>query len=218
MAQLEVNTEKKSKKKWFIIAGVILVLSIVYSIGNGAAKADIDGVKVNYEELTAKIKAKEKELESINAEIKEVDTKLADSKMEFDKAMEVIANKDEAQSMIDEIKKEVGARQNEIKFLDSQIKEKQNELNTVIGKVKEKDSQPIVLSAGQYFVGKDIPIGRYKAVANGGSGNFVVYSASNDLMVNTILGGRIGESEYVFYATEGAYMELSTSVKFIGVE
>jgi predicted RNase H-like nuclease (RuvC/YqgF family) len=218
MAQLEVNAEKKSKKKWFIIGGIILILSIAYSVGNSTAKADIDGAKVNYEGVVAKIAEKEKKIESLNAEIKEVDAKLAENKAKFDEAVIVIADREEAQSKIDSINKEVSTKTGEIMSLDAQIKAKQDELNTVIGKVKEKESQPIVLSAGQYFVGKDIPIGRYKAVANGGSGNFVVYSASNDLMVNTILGGRIGESEYIFYATEGAYMELSTSVKFIGVE
>jgi hypothetical protein len=213
MAQLEeVKTTKKSKKKWFVIGGIFLVLSFSYSLGNGAAKTEIDGTKVNYEGVLAKIEEKEKELSGIEKDMES-------TKAEFDRAKEVIADKESAMKEVEEIKYDLSLKHTELKALDELIAEREATLLTLDGKIKEKGIEPITLSAGQYFVGTDFPIGRYKAVPNGGGGNLFVYSAEGDLMVNTMIGsGKHYESEYIFFATEGAYLEATTSIKLIAVE
>ncbi|MEL3959345.1 hypothetical protein NST17_19515 [Caldifermentibacillus hisashii] len=66
-----------------------------------------------------------------------------------------------------------------------------------------QSNEPIKLVIGmQYVVGKDIPKGVYKATANSGHGDFIVYGQSGENKVNIILGeNNVSEQEFV--AEEG---------------
>jgi peptidoglycan hydrolase CwlO-like protein len=227
---IEMETEKVQKKEFnflkskkvLFITGIIILLFISFGIGSSAAKVTLDEEKVSYDELVGKINERKKELSNLHEhhkkQVAQLEEKLTDKKTQVDEALELVEKRDDIASEISTLTSTITSKKAEITNLDSVIAGKKEELATIEGGIKEKKEAPKVLSAGQFLVGKDIPAGRYKAVANGGSGNFVVYSSSGALSVNTILGGRIGESEYVFYAQDGDLMELSTSVKFIGVE
>jgi hypothetical protein len=56
-------------------------------------------------------------------------------------------------------------------------------------------SNSVVLSTGFYTVGTDIAVGKYNCTSVSGKGNFVVYSASGDLLVNELFG--VGGGYYV---------------------
>lgn len=70
--------------------------------------------------------------------------------------------------------------------------------------------------AGHLNAGTDFELGRYKIY--GGSSNFVVYSSSNRLQVNIILGGRYGVEEYIYTFSSGDQIKASSSFKMVPVE
>jgi hypothetical protein len=220
IVELEIGTKKvsrfKSKMFWMKVIGVLVVLSIFHGIGASGAKVELNDKKVTLEELTAAIESKEKEVKDIQAKLDDINTQYKEKESEFTEALEVVNNKKTIEGEISELKYQVDKRKMEITTLDETLKTKNTELASVEGKIKEKKEAPKTLSAGTFTVGVDIPSGRYKAVPNGGTGNFFVNSGAK---VNTILGkGGFGEPEYIFNADDGDVIEITTSVKFIPVE
>jgi septal ring factor EnvC (AmiA/AmiB activator) len=233
MSNLEM--EKKEKidlfsliKKYkilFIIAAFIVLFLIAFNMGNSAAMVDLEKEKVSYDELVSEISNKEKDLSNLSdkleakkTELNTLETKFDERQTEFNEVNALVEEKSSIEYEIAALEGKVKEKQTEINSMDAGIKEKKAEFASISGQIQEKQEAPKQLPAGQFIVGKDIPSGRYKAVPAGGSGNFVVYSSSGGLKVNTILGGSYGEPEYVFYAEEGDMIELSTSAKFIPVE
>lgn len=206
----------------FIIVSILLVAASHY-IGNKTAVTKIDQEKLTYDEIKQEILEQEEELKGIKSDIvvarsnyDAVSRDLKGVSDEYEEVQSIIAEKE---TFLEE-KKKVQGEIDELKKKDENLKksisDKKSELSSITGKIKEAKGQPKVLSAGKFIVGKDIPAGRYKAVPNGGFGNFFVNQGAD---VNIILGhGDFGESEYVFEAFDGDEIELTTSAKFIPIE
>ncbi|WP_413379046.1 hypothetical protein [Alkalihalobacillus sp. 1P02AB] len=207
------------KKILFVFIPFFLLLGCSSNI-------DVDGTLMTYDELKAEIEEKQSEIETVVANLEsayaEKDQVLIDTenaKSEYNSMKAIIDEATEFEENKEELLKELSEQEKELKELLASISAKQDELAAVSGEIKKKEGEPKVLSAGHYQVGPDLSPGRYIAEPNGGNGNFVVYSASDRLKVNTILGsGTHYESEYIFYAEEGDSMELSTRIKFSEVE
>lgn len=164
-----------------------------------AVVKDGETKKKEIETLDTQINAKKEEVKKIDAAIQtEKDKKDAELK-EF--AASIDTKKDK--------------KEGELKDLENQIKDKKGELASITGAIQEKKDAPIILPAGTFTVGKDLPEGRYKAVPNGGNGNFFINDGAD---ANIILGkGEYYEPELVFDGYEGDEIKMTTSVKFIPV-
>lgn len=216
--QTEVNkvSRFKGKKFWLKVVIGLVIFSFIYGMGNSSAKVDLEKEKVNYDELVKEVKSKGKEVKAIDSKLKDIEKQYSEKKSEFEEALKVVSNKKSVEDEIAKLEDTIKTKQGEISKLDADIKTKQNELAALTGQIKEKAEAPIVLPAGQFVVGKDIPAGRYKATPNRGSGNFFVNGGAD---VNIILGkGDFGEPEYVFAVQNGDEIEITLSVNFQPVE
>ena len=206
----------KNYKVWITVAGVILAVSLSYTIGLGNAKTELNGEMVKFNKLTTEVGKEQEKLEDLNAKLTETEDDLDSKKVEYDKAVKAISDKAALETEIDRLGKVVETKTAEIAKLEETIIGKTEEIASLDGKITEKASQPVTLSAGFFTVGKDLQSSRYKVVPAGGSGNFFVNEGSK---VNIILGdGDFGESEYIFTASDGDEIELTTSAKFIPIE
>jgi len=117
---------------------------------------------------------------------------------EFKLRMSVFANLSETEArnrLEEEQKREV------IAGLDGEIAVKEAELDRLANIITRTGEEPIRLPAGHLYGGTDVPPGRYQ-VSNGSS-NFIVHGANGRLMVNIILGGRLGVDSYIFTLGNG---------------
>lgn len=206
--------------KTVLIAGVVLFVSLIISFSAGYASAvvDINGKEVSYKQI-------EKEIEKVNGQLKDKqdslaaqDQRLNDRKAEVDKILALVGKQKDLNADIDAKTKEVDNKKNQISTLDSDIQAKQAELDKLTSGVVAKKEEPRQLSAGSWYIGKDVPVGRYKAVPVGHGSNFFVYSSTGDLKVNAILGTSIGVPEYVFDAEDGDVIKTETIVKLIPIQ
>jgi predicted phage tail protein len=208
----------RNKIVW-AIGGSVLIFILAFTVGTNAATVDLEKEKVTYEELSTKIEDLNTKMETKEQELSAIKNNIKEKQNEYDETLEIIAQKDDIKEEARKIERETQAKEKAIEKLDADIKAQETVLASVSGKVKEKEDDPIQLSAGQFIVGSDIPASRYKVVAAGNSGNFVVYSSYGDLKVNTILGnGDFGVKEYVFFAEVGDSIDLANPAKFIPVE
>jgi Skp family chaperone for outer membrane proteins len=208
--QTEKVTKTRGKKFWWKVAAWIVGISIVFSLGSNSASVDLGKEKVKLDKLTSMVKDKQNKLDTIDKEYKS-------KSAEFEAAKKVVADKTSAENQIADLNKQIDSKKGEIAGLDGQIKSKNDQLASLTGQIQAKNEAPKVLPAGQFVVGKDVPASRYKAVPNGEGSNFVVYSSSGGLKVNTILGS-IGVCEYIFYAESGDQIKTEASVKLIPVQ
>lgn len=74
----------------------------------------------------------------------------------------------------------------------------------------------IALWSGYWFVGTNITEGRYTVTVSNGSGNFIVYDKDSKVIVNEILGGRIGVEKVVVNLKNGDMINISglSNIKF----
>ncbi|WP_078555923.1 hypothetical protein [Bacillus alkalicellulosilyticus] len=215
-----------AKNKWvWVSVGAFILLVIAYSTGANGATTMIEEEKVNYEELLEKIAEQEgklTEVEELVAEKEEVVAEKEDliesKEEEYQKVLKVIEGRDSIKSEIKDLESELKLKERELDSIKSNIERKDKELSAISGELKKKQDEPKRLSSGTFIVGHDIPASRYIATPNGGSGNFVVYSATGSLKVNVILGGSIGVPEHVFFAEEGDTIELNNPTRFTPVE
>jgi predicted RNase H-like nuclease (RuvC/YqgF family) len=205
----------KSKKVWVTVG-----LIVAYSVGVNSAEIDLEGKKVDYAQITQKIDTANQELKKKQEALKAEDNRLNQRKEEVDQILSLLDKQDELNKEIDTKAKELDTKKTELNKLNSDIKAKQSELEQLTNVVKKKQEEPKTLPAGEFIVGKDIPEGRYKAVPVGRGSNFVVYSASGALKVNTILGNHsgLGSPEYVFFAKSGDIIKNEAPAKLIPVE
>lgn len=102
-----------------------------------------------------------------------------------------------------------------IESIVSEISEKELELERLTTGTVVTGS-PVILGAGEFTVGEQIPSGRYKIT---GSSNLVVYSSDGDLMVNTILGrNSISVPSYTVYLLDGYTIEAHGKNTYTPVE
>ena len=213
----------------FVIFSILLAFASLL-LGNKLTKSMIGQEKLTYDEVVQEIEVKEQQLDEKEKQLDDIETDIEVARSNYqsysEDLQEISAEYDEVQGIISEkstLLEEKEKVQNEIdklkktkNDLDTSISDKKSELSSLTGKVEKAKGQPKILSAGKFTVGKDIPAGRYKAVPNGGLGNFFVNSGRD---VNVILGaGDFGEPEYVFDVQSGDIIEITTSVKFIPIE
>lgn len=179
-------------------------------------------IKMNEEQtvttnkLDKEIEDKQEEYTQKELELNELETKIEENQEEFDAALAIVEDKESTQKELEKLDGQIKEKKSEVDKINGDIQKKKDELAALTGQIKEKKDAPVTLSAGKFIVGKDIPEGRYKAVPNGGAGNFFVNGGAD---VNVMIGkGEFYESEYVFDAYEGDEIEITTSVKFIPVE
>ncbi|MGM7720559.1 hypothetical protein [Metabacillus sp. Hm71] len=228
----ELQTERSKGKGIFtkerIIVGVsaIILICIFYAVGQSSARVDLEGVKVNHDELVSAIASKHDELEELENNVAEAESKLNDvegklkeKETEYNEALKVIENKASAQKDLDDTNGRLNTRKSELKELDSQVKAKENELAALDTEIIKAAGEPKTLMSGQYLIGVDVPEGRYQVTNIGRGTNFFVYDDSGYAVVNTILGdGEIGSGDYVFFGMEGQVIETHGKVKLIPVE
>ncbi|SIS42353.1 hypothetical protein [Salimicrobium flavidum] len=220
----------------------IMVIGVLMTIP-GERQAEVQGSEVAYEELLSMIEEQEGLLEGVESEVaaaeqtkSEREMEIEEKEGEIEKLDEEIRTKqsevDEINAMIDgkadlenemsDVSGQLDAKKNEIKDLDGQIAAKNEELASIDTSIQETQAEPVQLPAGHFTIGKDIPPNRYKAVPVGRGSNFVVYSSSGNLLVNTILDSSgtdgFGVEEYIFEAPEGGTIESEEPVKLILVE
>lgn len=225
------------KRVIFIVSAIILIV-ISYTVGTSNATVDLDGQALKATALADEIGSLESELETINASIEEKEAEVEDISSEIgglenehkkltseiEEQQELVEKLDDFESIEKELKNninklegELKEKENTVSSLDADIENKQGELDAIGEAITLKEDEPVSLPAGQFVVGYDIDPNRY--TAKEGSSNFVVYSSSGSLKVNTILGGgTIGVDEYVFFAEEGDVIELEAPAKFYVTE
>lgn len=218
------------------LVGALIVIILVFNIGSSSATVSIDEAKLSYDELLTKVEEQEKTLEDLEAAVEEKnseisekekevkaklteqDDKLKAKEKEVNEILTLLENKESLEKEVKDLENAVAKKSSEETSVQQKIDAKQKELEKIENAIVEKMDEPVTLSAGQFIVGTDFAPGRYKAVSNGGAGNFVVYDASGSLKVNSILGGSYGVAEYVFFSDIGDKVETTNPIKLIPVE
>jgi hypothetical protein len=115
-----------------------------------------------------------------------------------------IAKIEKYESRLSTLESGINSKQQQSLQLSRDISSKQSELDSLNGKVTKAKSKPIIIPAGEHTVGGYIKAGRYSAAARSEYGaNFIVYSSSGELKVNTILGGDNGVDSYACNLEDG---------------
>lgn len=195
-----------------IFAAYITSYNAGYASGKQSVKAKIDGKMITYHSLLKKVHTTKNNLLSSESKLSKTNAKLQSSQSEFSKLKDLQDHKDAMQQAVADSK-------SKLSDLNSQISSAQAKLNNLQGGVQKAAGKPIILGAGRFYVGKDIPAGRYKAVPVGGDENFETYDQNGDGDVITILGNSSGETpSYVFSVLSGYTIETGAATKFIPVK
>ncbi|MGW6299670.1 hypothetical protein [Peribacillus butanolivorans] len=222
-----LKTKDDKGKRNIIVAssslGICIITFLVSMALYGNHLENEEAVSKMNEEQTAVSNKLDKEIEDKQTEytqkeleVNELNTKIEENQKEFEAALAIVEDKEATEKELEKLDGQIKEKKSEVDKINDDIKKKKDELAAITGQIKEKKDAPVTLSAGNFTVGKDIPEGRYKAVPNGGAGNFFVNDGAD---VNIMIGkGEFYESEYVFDAYEGDEIEITTSVKFIPVE
>jgi len=205
---------KNMKRNVFIVVTILAALLIGGGVGSYKAKAKLHGKEVDITGL-------ENEITKLKSVREDAEEGKENAMEDYQSVLDMIDQRNALKSDIINAEAKLQAREDDFEKVDSnykkiknQIKSKENVLEQLSVQVQEKMDDPKILSAGQYTVGIDIPVSRYKATNIGSGSNFVVHSASGDLKVNTILGAD-GSGDYTFYAEDGDTLITEESVKLI---
>lgn len=208
---------KNIKRNVFIVCSIAGALLIGGGIGTYEAKAKLHGKEADITDLEDEIN----KLESVR---EDAEDGKAEAMEDYQSVLDMIDQRDELKSDIVNAEAKLQAREDDFEKVDddftkvkSQIKAKETVLKQLTVQVQEKIDDPKILSAGQYTIGIDVPVSRYKATNIGSGSNFVVHSASGDLKVNTILGAD-GSGDYIFYAEDGDTLITEEAVKLIPIK
>lgn len=195
MEKLKLFLNKDVKMKYLlIISGSILILVLI--IMSGISSSAYKSLNSDYEELRT-------QYIDLRADSNFWVT-LSDSQKET--AKELIS----LTSSISDLQSEKTGLEADIKDLKADIKDLEADVIEVSGTAKR-------YPAGYLTAGEDFKIGRYKIY--GGSSNFVVYSSSDALRVNIILGNdSYSVSEYIYEFSYGDKIRASSSFKMVPVK
>lgn len=150
----------------------------------------------------------------IDAEIAKKQDELNSKTKEFD--AEIVKKQDELNNKTKEFDGKIAEKQDELNKKQAEVDSKQAELDKLSGEVVKAAGNPITVSAGDYIVGTDIKAGRYKV---SGSSNFVVYTSSGELYINTILGdGTVGRGDYTATLSNKMIVRCSAKTVFTPVK
>ncbi|QST02623.1 hypothetical protein IMZ31_18925 (plasmid) [Pontibacillus sp. ALD_SL1] len=154
---------------------------------------------------------KKEELTTIEKDLKEKEEAWDDAEAKFEALRELETNKNNMVSQKKDAKEE-------LRSLEERLETKTSELEKIKTRIVEAKGKPIVLGAGHYDMGKDLPPGRYKAEPVSGSGNMFIGSDVYEREAGITLGIDHGESSFVFKAVSGDSMRLGTSVRFTPIQ
>ncbi|TPE68010.1 peptidoglycan bridge formation glycyltransferase FemA/FemB family protein [Halalkalibacterium halodurans] len=210
----------------YVLLTALLASTIFFTLGKNSVMVEAEDNVMTYNEFLEEYEELIEEITSKESELEEIVEAKNEAWIEYEELEETIESKREA---IDEaldiyerreqVEEEIKEQNSQVEELKAEVSSLEDEIASLTGELKKKESEPISLAAGHFVVGSDIQPARYVAEADGGSGNFVVYSSDGSVKVNTILGeGRHREKEFVFYANEGDILDLSTRIKFTEVE
>lgn len=216
---------KFNVKKVVIGIGIIVVMVVFYSVGNGSATTTINGKKVGYDKIVSKITDLKKQENQFESQIKDTQVKMDDLDTQFKSRQAQFQNAVDLSSKVDSMKSDLSSLTSDIKSkqgtsssLDGQISSKKAELDKLQHVIQVTGEAPITLGAGQYTIGKDIKAGRYTVTNIGEGSNFFVYDSDGQAVVNTILGNGIGSGDYTFYCTDDETIETHGEIKLIPVK
>ena len=224
--------EKTKKKKWKSVLKWVVILVVVFfaycaglSIPQQKAldKAMLESKQQSdeeYQKIQGKIHDGQQTLDAIdeyNSNKKKYDAELTGLQQKIDDKNKELSETDTTlkneQAKIDA---QISAKQNELNKKQAEVDSKQAELDKLTGEVVKAAGDPITVSAGDYIVGTDFKAGRYKV---SGSSNFVVYTSSRELYINTILGSSsVGRGDYVATLSDKMIVRCSAKTTFTPVK
>ena len=192
-------------KRLFVVAlALIATLFFVACVSNDAHQEVLD------------------ELASVQGELANVQGELAQVQSEFDEYKAETADWVTFTEEQRQAETEIARRTEEIAELDGRIQSLQGEIGTaeeqlasLQGSIIRARGESRSFPAGVLSVGTDIEPGRYRIY--GGSSNFFVRRGGRSV-VNIILGGRHGVSEYVFTLQSGDEIEARSSFRLQPIE
>lgn len=189
-----------------VIVGIIVVLLIITAT-IGFNVGETQGKTQAVDEVAVRALTKIKE---------ENDSELTETKQIIENNRETLKAIDDYNANKEQFDKEISDKFTKLEQLNADVGAKQAELDLLTGEVTKAKSAPKTLSAGQFVVGTDLPVGRYNV---SGSSNFIVYEANGRLKVNTILGNSgIGKGDYVCTLTSGDQMDLHGRTTFTPIQ
>ena len=166
-----------------------------------ALAADLGAAQENYATLTANKARVTEQKAGVQAEFSE-----------FRESMSVFAELSEAEASNRLEEERLGA---EVARLNAEIAAQQAELERLQNLIVRTGEEPRRVGAGNWYIGQDIPAGRYQ-ISNGSS-NFFVRRGGRSV-VNIILGGRLGVDTYVFTFQPGDVIEARGAFTLTAVE
>lgn len=216
---MKICTQKKevaiTRRKVF--CGIIILVIFLFGTGiagfsfgksmaidQAAAKLTADRM----EEKTQLLHEKQGEVNMAKNELFQIKKDLDDKKADRDALNDFVSNRDKLNT-------DLADKASKAEQLGKDIESKNAELERLTGDVLKAKGAPKRLGAGEFVVGQDLESGRYLVT---GSSNFIVYSASGSLKVNTILGGgTIGQENYTCTLNAGDKMTLHSACQFTPV-
>ncbi|GGD05509.1 hypothetical protein [Pontibacillus salipaludis] len=220
-----MQLENLKEKKWVIptvlITGFLFALIVGGYIGQSALEVEANDEVIKYEKLTSEISDLEKkrnELTSVKGELIEADKDLKEKQSEWEEYEEKYKELRDLELKKDQMISKKNSAEEELRSISKNIEARSKELEKIETGIVKAESEPIVLGAGHYSIGKDLPPGRYEASSVSGSGNMFVDSEVYERDIGVTLGGSYGEPSYVFQAVSGDSLRLGTSVKFTPIQ
>lgn len=182
---------------------LLIILMAVFLLSACGKSVDIDGEKVNYEELQVKIEDKEKELNEVSQELDEGKEHYEELK-KLDTQQDVLT-----ESIVD--------YELELISVEKELEEKQEELDKVDEELIKVNDEPIKVNPGTFYFGDDIEEGRYKITYQDGYNGNVFFRGDNDFG-ETFGKGNHSIEEYTFYADDGDELEATIPILLYPVE
>lgn len=184
-------------------------------IQNGQQTLDaINEYNSNKKKYDAELTGLQQKIDDKNKELSEADNTLKNEQAKID--AEIVKKQDELNNKTKEFDGKIAEKQDELNKKQAEVDSKQAELDKLSGAVVKAAGNPITVSAGDYIVGTDIKAGRYKV---SGSSNFVVYTSSGELYINTILGdGTVGRGDYTATLSNKMIVRCSAKTVFTPVK
>ena len=193
---------------------IVLFISVLFLAACGNDEVEVNGSKMEYEELLAKIEESKSDLTEIEEnkstaekELSKITDNLNENKKEFEDLKDLQKNRNAVTSKVAEAEKKLG-------LLELDIEEAETELKALKGEIVVAADDPLSIGAGFYYFGSDIPEGRYKVMPQKGHrGNLFVKDSTGSSFVNTILAEADGyNSEFLFTGMEGDVLEATMPV------
>lgn len=198
---------------------IILLISVLFLASCGNDEVEVNGAKMEYEELLAEIEKNKTELAEIEeekssaqTELSKIEGTLSEDKEKYDALEKLAADQKTIESSVEESKSTLASLQSEIESAKTELEGLESEIVKVAG-------GPISLNAGFYYVSKDVPPGRYKLTAQEGDWGNVFVRNKNDYgsKVSDTFGGDELES-FIFEAVEGDEIEATIPIHLFPVE